>query len=124
MLSDIDKFYLDKEEPVKSCLMALRTIILRYHPELTPQWRYRLPCFMYRNQIFCYLWVDRKTQFPYVAIGKGVQIDHPELIQGSRTFVKLFMVDPNQDIPVDTLYSIFDRAMTLHSAPHNKTQAE
>ena len=114
MLRDIDHFFLEKQEPNKSCLLALKDIILNYHNELELVWRYRLPCFMYQAKIFCYLWVDRKTQMPYIAIGKGVQIEHPQLIQGNRTFVKLFMVDPEKDILIDTIYGIFDIAMELY----------
>ena len=110
----IDNFYFNKDEPNKSCLLALRDIILSYHDELESRWYYRLPCFMYRNKIFCYLWVDKKSGFPYIAIGKGVQLDHPDLIQGNRTFVKLLLINPNEDIPVEKIYEIFDMAMKLY----------
>jgi hypothetical protein len=113
-MKEIDRFYLDQPEPIRSCLMALRTLVLQYNLKLEPVWKYRLPCFIYQNQIFCYLWVDRKTKQPYIAIGKGVQIDHPDLIQGNRTFVKLFMVNPKEDIPVKKIYQIFDLAMDLY----------
>lgn len=113
-MREIDLFFFEKEEPVKSCLLALKDIIEQYNPELTLVWKYRLPCFMYQNKIFCYLWIDKKSQFPYIAIGKGVQIDHPLLIQGNRTFVKLLMIDPNKDIPVETIHHIFDLAMKLY----------
>lgn len=114
-MRDIDKFYFEKEEPVKSCLDALKTIICNYNKDFTPQWKYRLPCFMYKNHIFCYLWVNKKTQFPYIAVGKGVKIEHPDLIQGNRTFVKLLLIDPEKDIPLDTIYTIFDMAMKLYA---------
>ena len=110
----IDNFYFQQKEPVKSCLLAMKAIILNYNPELEPKWYYRLPCFMYQDQIFCYLWVDKKTQFPYIAIGKGVKIQHPDLIRGKRTFTKLFMVDPNKDIPIEKIHAIFDMAMELY----------
>ena len=113
-MKELDHFYFDKKEPVKSCLLALKDVIFSYHSEFIPQWRYRLPCFMYQNKIFCYLWVDKKTQFPYIAIGKGVHIEHPDLIQGNRTFVKLLMINPNEDIPIDKIYHIFDMAMKLY----------
>ena len=113
-MRDIDKFYLEKEEPIKGCLLALRSIIQQYSPELSPVWKYRLPCFLYQGRIFCYLWIDRKTQFPYIAIGKGVDIDHPDLIQGNRTWVKLLMIDPEQDIPKEKIHHIFDLAMALY----------
>ena len=111
----LDNFYFDKEEPVKSCLVALKSIITNYNSALEERWYYRLPCFMYKGQIFCYLWVDKKTQFPYIAIGKGVKIDHPDLIQGNRTFTKLLMIDPNKDIPIEKIIVIFDMAMKLYS---------
>ena len=113
-MNALDNFYLEKDEPIQSCLLALRSIILNYNPDFEPLWRYRLPCFMYQNQIFCYLWVDRKTQFPYIAVGKGVQIEHPDLVQGNRTFVKLFYVNPEEDIPIETIHKIFDLAMKLY----------
>jgi len=88
-MRELDSFYADQEEPNKSCLLALKSIILEYNENITSRWYYRLPCFMYKKQIFCYLWIDKKTQFPYIAIGKGVKIKHPDLIQGKRTFTSL-----------------------------------
>jgi len=111
----IDNFYLDKEEPIRSCLLALKIVIENYNPNFESRWYYRLPCFMYKAQIFCYLWVDKKTQFPYIAIGKGVKIEHPDLIQEKRTFTKKLLIDPNKDIPIDKIHTIFDRAMKLYS---------
>lgn len=113
-MKDIDNFYLDQKEPIKSCLLALKTIILDYHKNFESRWYYRLPCFMYQNQIFCYLWIDKKSQHPYIAIGKGIKIEHPDLIQGKRTFTKLLMVDPNKDIPLEKIHAIFDMAMALY----------
>ncbi len=107
-MNPIDSFYLDQKEPVKSCLLALKTVITNYNSELVPRWYYRLPCFMLNKHIFCYLWIDKKTQFPYIAIGNGVKIEHPDLIQGKRTFTKLLMIDPNEDIPKEKIHEIFD----------------
>jgi len=55
---------------------------------------------MYGKYIFCYLWIDKKSGFPYIAVGKGVEIEHPDLVRGNRTFTKLLMIDPNKDIPI------------------------
>ncbi|MGB0887189.1 MAG: DUF1801 domain-containing protein [Vicingaceae bacterium] len=113
-MKPLDNFYLDKTEPNRSCLIALKKIILDYNSELESRWYYRLPCFMYKNQIFCYLWIDKKTQHPYIAIGKGVKINHPDLIQGKRTFVKLLPIDPTKDIPIEKVYTIFNMVMKLY----------
>jgi len=113
-LKDIDHFYLNKEEPNKSCLIALKTIICNYNTEFVPVWKYKLPCFMYQNQIFCYLWIDKKSKHPYIAIGKGVQIEHPDLIKGDRTFTALLMIDPEKDIPIKKIHLIFDMVMEFY----------
>ncbi len=113
-MRELDNFYADQEEPNKSCLLALKSIILEYNENITSRWYYRLPCFMYKKQIFCYLWIDKKTQFPYIAIGKGVKIKHPDLIQGKRTFTSLLLIDPNKDIPIEKIHSIFDLVMKLY----------
>ena len=114
MLTELDNFYDEKEEPIRSCMLALKDIILRYSSELEPAWKYRLPCFMYKKHIFCYLWIDKKTKHPYIGVGKGRDIEHPDLIQGNRTFVKLLMIDPEKDIPIETIHTIFDMAMRLY----------
>lgn len=114
MQEELDNFYLNLEEPNHSCFLALRDIILSYHPEITAAWKYRLPFFMFRNKMFCYLWKDKKTQMPYISIAQGLHIEHPDLIQGDRKRFKLLMIDPNQDIPVETIHQIFDRTIALY----------
>ncbi|MGY5353042.1 DUF1801 domain-containing protein [Wenyingzhuangia sp. IMCC45533] len=114
MINSLDYFYLDQQEPVKSCLLALKQIILNYDSDIESKWYYRLPCFMYQNQIFCYLWVDKKTGFPYIAIGKGVKIDHPALLIEKRTFTKRMLIDPKRDIPIKNIHEIFDKVKALY----------
>jgi len=112
-MKPIDNFYNGKQEPVKSCLLALKLIIENYNSDFEARWYYRLPCLMYQNKIFCYLWIDKKTQFPSIEIGKGIEINHPDLIQGNRVFVKLLFINPEKDIPIKNIYEIFDMAMKL-----------
>jgi len=114
-MRDIDKFYSEKEEPLKGTLLALKEIILNYHEEFLPVWKYRLPCFSYKRQLFCYLWVDRKTNQPYIGMVKGREVSHPKLIQGNRTSVKILMIDAQNDINVNEIYTIFDLAMIYYN---------
>lgn len=114
MMKPVDHFYFDKDEPNKSCLLALKTIIINYNSDFEQRWYYRLPCFMHQNKIFCYLWIDHKTQWPYIAIGNGFKINHPDLIQGKRTFTKILMIDPNKDIPIKKIHEVFNAAMKLY----------
>jgi len=113
-MKELDNFYLNQEEPIKSCMMALRDIIVSYHPEIVPEWKYRLPCFTYNKKIFCYLWIDKKTKFPYISMNKGVHLNHPQLILGNRKVFKLLLIDPEEDFPLEVIHEIFDEAIKLY----------
>ena len=84
MIREIDNYYLNKEEPNKSCLLALRGIILDQDTNVTETQKWGMPCFCYKKKMFCYLWTDKKTDEPYNRLSRirdnpGVQrrIDVP-----------------------------------------------
>ena len=114
MLREIDNFYLQKEEPVKSCLYALRQLILRYDDKISEAWKYKMPFFCYKGKMFCYVWLDKKTHQPYLGIVEGRNIDHPSLIKGERSRMKILMLNPNRDLPVKTIDAIFKKAMLFY----------
>ena len=114
MHKQTNDFYLNKEEPIKSCLLALRDIILNYDKEITEMLKYGMPCFCYKGKHFCYLWIDKKTKQPYILIVEGRKIEHPNLITGDRSRMKILLIDPGKDIPVKTIYKIFDMAAKFY----------
>lgn len=114
MVEEIDGFYLNKEEPNKSCLLALRTIILRQDPEVTETKKYGMPCFCYKKKMFCYLWVDKKTQEPYILFVEGNQLNHPKLETGSRARMKIFKVNPIEDLPITDIEGLLNQALDLY----------
>jgi hypothetical protein len=114
VIKPVDQFYLNKEEPARSCLQALRSIFFGYHNDLTEHWKYGLPFFYYKKKPFAYLWIDKKTLYPYIGVVKGIFIEHPMLDQGNRKKMKVIPIDPNADIPVEVIYEIFDEAVALY----------
>ncbi len=114
MLRDIDNWYLNKEEPNRSCLQALRDWILKYDNDITEAWKYRMPMFLYRGKMFCYLWTDKKTGQPYIGIVKGKFIDHPLLIQAKRAKMKVLYFDPLEDLPLEIIDEIFSAAKVFY----------
>ena len=114
MLRAIDNWYLNKEEPNRSCLQALRDWILKFDEHLTEAWKYRMPMFLYKGKMFCYLWQDKKTGQPYLGIVEGGKIDHPLLIQDKRARMRIFYIDPEEDLPLSTLKEILDIAIALY----------
>ena len=108
-LSDIDYYYEQKEEPVKSCMLAVRNWILNSNHGFTEAWKYRMPCFCYNGKAFCYLWTDKKIKLPYILFVDGRKIEHPLLVQGDRKRMKIMYLDPNQDLPTASLTEIFEK---------------
>ena len=113
-LKSTDSFYLQKPEPLKSFHLAMRDIILKFDPGMTEQWKYYMPCFCYKGKMFCFLWQNKKTGQPYISIVEGGKIDHPLLLKEKRSRMKIMMLDPDKDIPVKTIYSIFKMALKFY----------
>ena len=113
-MTERDHFYLHKEEPNKSCLLALRNIILNQDENITETEKYGMPCFCYKKKMFCYLWVDKKTHGPYILMVEGKYLDHPKLEVGNRSRMKIFRFNPHEDIPILVINSILNDALNLY----------
>lgn len=113
-MTPIEEYYHYKEEPVKSCLLALRKQVLQLDSNITEAWKYRMPFFCYKGKMFCYLWVHKKTLQPYIGIVEGRQIEHPLLIQEERARMKIMLFNAEEDLPVKTLSKILKQALALY----------
>lgn len=116
MIREIDRFYEEKEEPAKSCLLAMRNIILNHHENITEAWKYRMPFFCFREKMFCYLWVEKKSRQTYMGVMGGSKITHPKLITTTNTKVKKFLIDPESDLPLNEIRDILNLATSLHES--------
>lgn len=107
-------FYLSKEEPNKSCLLALRDIILQQDNHITETQKYGMPCFCYKQKMFCYLWTDKKTDEPYILMVEGKHLDHPALETGERARMKILRVNPGRNLPIKTITNILQAALDVY----------
>lgn len=114
MDNNLQNYYLNKEEPNKSCLLALRKIILDQDKNVTETQKYGMPCFCYKQKMFCYLWTDKKTDEPYILMVEGKLLTHPKLEAGDRSRMKIFRVDPDANLPVKTIETILQMALDLY----------
>ncbi len=105
---------MNKSEPNKSCLLALRSIVLEQDALVSETVKYGMPCFCFKNKMFCYLWTDKKTDEPYILFVEGKYLEHPDLEAGNRARMKIFRIDPNQDIPLTTIESLLREALDLY----------
>ncbi len=114
MLRQIDEYFMNKEEPVKSCIQFLREHILKLDKNITETWRYGMPFYNYNGKRFCYLWVHKKYNQPYVGIVDGSKIDHPDLIKENRSRMKILLIDPEKNIPVKKINAILKEALSFY----------
>lgn len=114
MLKPADNYFLLKQEPEKSCLLALRALVLSADKDITEAWKYGMPFYCYRGKMFCYLWTHKKLGKPYLGIVEGGKINHPMLLQEKRARMKIMLVDPEKDIPAAAVKNILQKAMTFY----------
>ncbi|MDQ1769943.1 DUF1801 domain-containing protein [Labilibaculum euxinus] len=122
MIRETNNYYLNKKEPNKSCLLALRKIILTQDDNITETTKWGMPCFCYKKRMFCYLWTDKKTDEPYILMVEGKHLTHPELEEGSRSRMKIFRVNPNEDLPVNFIELLLNDALDLYRNGTIKTK--
>jgi hypothetical protein len=110
----IDNYFLQKTEPVKSCLEYLRLYMQNYNTGITEEWKYGMPFYYYKGKMFCYLWTDKKTHQPYIGIMEGRNIDHPMLVQDDRKRAKILYINANEDIPADMITGVLNMALKFY----------
>ncbi|MCW2118420.1 DUF1801 domain-containing protein [Flavobacterium sp. 7A] len=115
MIPELLFFYLNKEEPSKSCLLTLRAIILKQDVNITETRKYGMPCFCYFKKIFCYLWTDKKTSDPYILMAEGVLLSHPKLKKGNRSRMKILQIKASEDLDIQIIETILQEALNLYT---------
>ena len=114
MISELSSFYLNKSEPNKSCLLALRDLILNQDSNITETVKYGMPCFCYQKKMFCYLWTDKKTDQPYILLVEGKHLNHPKLEIGTRSRMKIFRINPTKNLPKKEIETVLQEALDLY----------
>ena len=115
MLRPIDNYFLQKEEPFKSCLQFLRGYILKFDSNITERWLYGMPFFYYKGKRFCYLWIHKKYRKPYIGIVDGNKINHPDLLMEKRARMKILLLDPDKNLPLKKINSILRKVVMLYN---------
>lgn len=114
MLTPIDNWFYNLEEPDKSCLLFLRQYIPQQHTTITEEWKYGLPFYYIKGKMMCYLWIHKKYKQPYIGIVRGNEIQHKDLLQEKRARMKILLIDPAKDIPVRKIKSILSSVIALY----------
>jgi hypothetical protein len=113
-MKPLDDFFLKHDDLIKECLLALKTIILQHDEALSSVWKYGMPFFYYKEKMFCYLWIHKKSKQPYIGIVEGKRLEHSALISEKRSRIKIILIDPNEDLPLNTINEILAQAIRLY----------
>lgn len=112
MLNPLDRYFEEKEEPLKGCLQYLRQL-LKGHEGITEHWKYGLPFYYYKGKMFCYFWFHKKFNQPYIGLVDGNKMEHEDLLQEKRAKMKILLVNHQEDIPKQKIESILMQAFAL-----------
>lgn len=115
-MKQLDDFYIKQEEPVKGVFLALREIILKQDKDITNVLKYGMPFFCYKGKMFCYLWKHKKLKQPYIAIVEGKYFDETFLIQENRARMKIMLIDPDEDLLLERIEMIVQKAVNLYKS--------
>jgi hypothetical protein len=96
-------------------LFALRQIILECDPNITPEWKYRLPFFYIKGKMRCYLWKDKKTQQPYIGSMNSKEMNHPKIDLGTIKKVMVYAIDIEKDLSKVEIEKLIQLSTSLNT---------
>ncbi|MBL7931032.1 MAG: DUF1801 domain-containing protein [Bacteroidia bacterium] len=114
MLSAIDNYFLKQDEPVKGCLLFLRSYILKQDKNITEAWKYGMPFYCYNGKMCCYLWIHKKHKQPYIGIVEGDRVKHPDLLREKRARMSILLVDAHKDIPLKKIKIVITQMLKFY----------
>ena len=97
----LEYYYLSKPEPYKSCLLALKDIILSANPNICHERKFQIPFFTYKGKKLSYLWLNRKKLMLGFCMDKSLQDITPGIKVKDK--YESIEINPNEDIPVDVI---------------------
>lgn len=111
MQNSVDHYFNSLNEPYRSCLLFLRGFILGFSEKIEERRKNNTPFYYYDKKWFCFISYHPKTKEIYISFVNGQKIDHPKLVSEGRKKMKIFHVDPANDIDVKSLKTILKSAV-------------
>jgi Domain of unknown function (DU1801) len=113
MLRPADNWFLSHAEPERGCLQQLRQIILAFRPDITEKLSYGMPTYYIGKKRLVYLWYHKTHHCPYIGFIDGNLLNAPDLLAESRSRMKIFLVNPLQDLPVKRIRELLGATIKL-----------
>lgn len=111
-VSFIDNYILSLSSEKQETFLFLRQFILDSSNLIEEKWKYKLPFFYYKNKPLCYIYSDKISM--YISFMRGKYINHSALVSDGRKYVKLYRIDPTEDIDTKELQAIIEQLFVLY----------
>lgn len=119
MLNKIELYFHDLEEPDRGCLLALREVVLNFHPDISESWKWNMPFYDYKGKYLCYFGSAKKGKLPYLAFTQGKHFEHSLLRFEGRKQIKSIEIDPNQDLSIGLIHELLELAVGYYDENNN-----
>lgn len=116
MLSQLENFYEQQEDALRSFMLAMRALILSQDAAITNELKYGMPFFNYKGKMFCYLWFHKKYRQPYIGFVEGWRFEAPFLIQEKRSRMKIWLLDMHEDLPIEQVTQLLQKALNFYKS--------
>ncbi len=113
-ITDAGTFFKQLHEPVKTCMLSLREMILMQDMQVRETFKYGMPFYCYKKKMFCYLWMHHVSRKPYIGILNGDRVQHPLLLTENRAKIKIMLFDAYRALPAETVQNILKQAIDLY----------
>ena len=101
-MNPIQEYFFRINEPERSTLLCLRQKILDSDTaNITETLSFELPFFKYKKKMLCYFYYSKKHKKHYVSFYHGDRLDYPELLSEGRKKFKIFLINEEEDLPVE-----------------------
>lgn len=112
-MNPIQEYFYRIEEPARSTLLFLRKKIMESDVEhITETLSFGLPFFKYKKKMLCYLYYSKKHQKHYISFYHGDRLVHPELLQEGRKKFKILLINMEEDLPLELIFSFINEIKT------------
>jgi hypothetical protein len=101
----IDNYFLSLPEPEQSALLFLHQFLIK-DSGLECQRKFNTPFYYHNGKWFCFISYDPKKRSIYISFVKGNKVSHPKLFSEGRKRMKIYKVDPDEDIHTKELQNI------------------
>ena len=112
-----DLYILNQPENYRNILFHIIAVVENTLPEVTLEYKWRIPYFYYKKKPFCFLNVSHKRGYVDVAFNKGFQLKDnlDSLIAGdARNTFKSLRYFSLEEINNDVLISVIEEAKSLY----------